>query len=448
MADFLLYRRGPKSAKLKTVTMRFTHNRDHFERSTGVNVTERDWDETKGRVRSKVAGAAGLNRKIEVVRDRFATAASRVEKAELELTTETFRAAYELLMEQVEMTGRNLEKIELTRRSIEEDLRADIARLSDELAHKQQQLIRMLNPQGTSHKLLDRVIGAYAEASREDPFAESTLANYERTKRFYTCNLPGVTVDELTAKLLTDLRDKLVKEGKRNSSIRIRFQHLKAALKHYAEEIDSNYDLKFLSKVKVGAIKKDKPSIYLTPSELAVVEEVDLVDPRLAYVRDLFLLSCYTGLRHVDLQLNETQHIHEDYVSLFAQKTKRQNDLPFSKKARTIYQRLLATDYEYKWQKVGNYTRLVQQVCEKVTLLHKEEPLSLDKNDPRTKPKYQLISSKAGRKTFINNCLLKNVRMDVVAGWVGHQSLEMIQNHYASKKAQSEAERWKIEEGF
>lgn len=447
MADFLLYLRGPKSAKLKTVTLRFTHNRVHFERSGGVNVTERDWDDAKGRVRSRVEGAAELNRKIEVVRTRFAEAASRVEKSELELTTETFRAAYEILMEQVETTTRNLGKIGLTKRSIEEDLRDEIARLEAELAQKQQLLIRLQNPHGTNHKLISSVIKLYVDASRPNPLSPNTKLNYERCKRFYNKHLPGVAVDQLTAQILNELRDKLVESGQRNSAIGVRFTQLKAALRYYAEEIDVEYNTKFLTKVKAGAVVKDKPTIYLDPQELRLVEEVELVDERLAYVRDLFLLSCYTGLRHVDLQINPAL-VRLDYVEMFAQKTKSRFALPFTKRARVIHNRLLASTYDYEWQKVSNYTRLVQQVCEKVPELHVETAISLDAEQDATKPKYQLISSKVGRKTFINNCLIKNVRMNVVAEWVGHKSLEMINNHYASKKAQSEAERWKIEEGF
>lgn len=59
-----------------------------------------------------------------------------------------------------------------------------------------------------------------------------------------------------------------------------------------------------------------------------------------------------------------------------------------------------------------------------------------------------MITSKVGRKTFINICMLAGVASDTVADWVGHKDPTMIHQHYKDHKAISEQERKKLEESF
>jgi integrase len=450
MAEIVCYLRGTSKTKPKgTVTVRFTHNREHFERATKVRVTAKDFDEGAGRVKNRATGAAGYNDEIEVMRSRFQWALSRVVNDKLDPTAANIRDAYERLLAIREPTLELNQKIAAKHQSVADSLRADITSLKAQLAAKEQQLKQHLESDGENEKLLVKLIERFVEGEREKPLARATIQNYTVLGNLIKRYLPTLRIDEVTDRVLIDLRNTLIKKGLANSSIREKFIQLKAVIKYFAEEYD--IDTRFLAKVKVAPGANDKPAIYLNPKELTELELLELPTPRARYVRDLFLLSCFTGLRHVDLHFSEAQ-IEDNYLQMFGTKTERRFDLPFTEKARAILTRMVESGYNYTPQLVGNYSNEVKAICALIPSFSKPVAISLRKPKPGekipTKPKHQFISSKVGRKTFINSCLIKGVRIEVVAEWVGHSNLEMINSHYSNKKAQSDAERHKVEAGF
>lgn len=443
MATFSYKLRGNKSEK--TVIVRFTHNKEHFERAVeDVKVLAKDFDVATGLVKQRVQNAHTLNTRIERVRARIDEALGRVKKRGLEQNVTNLRAAYTLLMEQVAVLAGD--DVSETLNDVEQDLRNAIAKLEMQLAIKQEELSSFLDARnGTSRKLLSTLVGEYATAKHDNPLAEKTKKSYVVLKNVVKQYFPLLLITDVTADTLITLRNKLTEKGMRNSSVNEYVTRLKAAIGFFADEF--GIDTRFFKKIKAITVVNDKPVIYLTPNELIDVENLVLTKPRQQHIRDLFLLSAYTGLRHVDLHFTQA-NISGGYLQFLATKTQRQVEVPFSTRATAIMARMQANGYEYEAQTVGNYSKEVRDICALVPSLNTEVVSSLLPNKSKkipTAPKYKLISSKVGRKTFINNCLINGVRIEVVAEWVGHSSMEMITNHYANKRAQSEGERYKIE---
>jgi integrase len=443
MATFSYYLKGKKQEK--TVIVRLTHNKEHFERAAKAKVLAKDFDEASGKVKQKLANALELNKQIELVRSRIEEALDRVKKRQLEPSKANVSAAYAVLMDQVAVLDNNSVKLDSFSKGVEQDIRAAITKLEAELAAKKEELaahIEMVS--GKKRKLLMTLVGEYATAKREEPLATNTQKSYLVLKNLIKQHYPTLLINEVTANTLTSLRDTLSKGGMRNSSIGEVITRLKAVIKFFAKEHD--IDTRFLADVKAGAAIQDKPVINLEPAELTELENLDLQNSRQQYIRDLFLLSCYTGLRHVDLNFTEA-NVQNGYLQFLASKTKRPVEVPFSAKASQIMARMQASSYDYNPQHVGNFSKEVKDICSLIPLLNEHVASSLipiGKSIP-TAPKYSLISSKVGRKTFINNCLIKGVRIEVVAAWVGHASLDMITNHYSNKRVQSDSERSKID---
>jgi integrase-like protein/Arm domain-containing DNA-binding protein len=69
--------------------------------------------------------------------------------------------------------------------------------------------------------------------------------------------------------------------------------------------------------------REETDSIALTPEEIGGIEKLDLSDNlRLDLIRDLFVVSCYTGLRHSDYStLFSGRNIHGDFLQKKQQKT-------------------------------------------------------------------------------------------------------------------------------
>jgi integrase len=450
MAGLYYYLRGAGGDKAKkSVIIRFQHN-GNFERATKAKVAKKDFDEARGMVKPKVAGAAEENKKIDQVRSRFLQALEWIENSKLELNLDTFKAKYQALEKILSVVEKDSfqRNAQLSRDAVAEDLHAEIAKLEDKLEKARIKLKHILHPDWNG-RLLSNAFDLYIKASRKDPLAVATIRNYNVTERLMERKYPGINVDELTKKHLEDLRDEWVKAGKANSSLNEHFIRLKAILKHYAEEVDPSLNLSQLMKVKAGTIVFDKRVIFLDAQELNALDRLVLDKPREQYIRDFFLLSCYTGLRHVDLHFSENKITSNKYLQLFAKKTKSIFSVPYLEHAEAIMERLNDNPYrkEYKKQWVGNFSDEVKQLFEKIPAMRKLEAVTLQDDSPE-KPRWELISSKVGRKTFINICMLAGVSIDTVAHWVGHNTVEMIHKHYKDHNAIGDAEREKLNIAF
>jgi integrase len=458
MAKLTYYLRGAGDDKAKkTVIVRFQHN-GNFDRATKAKVAKKDFVESTGMVRMKVPGAAEENKKIDQVRSRFLEVLSWIhndnlkhsKENERELTVDLFKATYLELERHLDVVDKDSfqHTAQLSRNAIADDLYLEIARLEGELDVARGKLNRILYP-NWDERLLSNAFELYIKASRENPLSDATVKNYGVTKRFMERSYPSLHVEELTKKHLEDMRDAWVKAGKANSSLNEHFIRLKAVLKHFAENVDPSLNLTALGKVKAGKIVFDKRVIFLDAEELDALDKLVLDKPRDQYIRDFFLLSCYTGLRHVDLHFSENKITPNKQIQIFAKKTKSVFSVPYLEHAQAIMERLKANPYreEYEKQFVGNFSGEVKQICAQIPSMLNEEDVTVQE-DSLKKPRWKLISSKAGRKTFINICMLAGVTIDTVAHWVGHTTVEMIHKHYKDHNAIGEEERKKLNKGF
>jgi integrase len=445
--SYVLRGAGGDGAK-RTVVVRFTHNSKTFDKGTEAKVAEKDFDQDAGLVKIKVKGSADENKKIDAVRSRFHETLKRLEAHQLEPTVANFRLKYGELMTQLDSFVRNESKYALLRELSIDDVRMEIRQLEEQLEEKRNKLHSLLHPnENVDQRLFSETFKQYIKFSRANKLAYNTKANWEKTQRLIERQLPGVRVEDVNLLMLHDLRDRLVAKPLRNSSIYEHFIRIKAALRHFAKHRDKTLDLEYLKDVEIGTIVNDKPVIFLQPAELDALFDLPLKSLRLQHVRDRFLLSCYTGLRHVDLHFSEDSVTGDDYIHIFAAKTQRAFSVPYLERAKELMERLKLNPYKYDKQWVGNFSADIKQLCQKLDIFQVEKPISL-KPDSERKPRWKMISSKAGRKTFINICMVNGTPIDVVAKWVGHASIDMINDHYKDYRGISDVERDRLNQGF
>jgi integrase len=450
MAGLSYYLRGAgdDTAK-KTVVVRFRHN-GNFERVTEAKVAKKDFDADAGLVKVKVDGAAELNKKIDFVRSRFLDVLSQIENDKLELNLDTFKVKYLTLEKQLEVWAKDSHKhkVQLSHNAIADDLRLKIARLEGKLEKARRKLNDVLYPAGEREaRKLFNVFEAFLATKRGKALSVATKKNYQVTKRLVEREYPGIMVQELTQQHLDDLGERYLGTDNRNSSLGEHYIRLKAVIRYFADEIDPTLDVRYLKKVKAEPAINDKPVIFLRPNELDALFYAELPDARQRYIRDLFLLSCYTGLRHVDLHFDEENVTVDDYIEVFAQKTRHKFSVPYLSRAKEVMERLKFSDYVYKPQLVGNYNTEVKEICALLPIFQGKKSVSLVPGSEK-KAHWKMITSKVGRKTFINICMLTGVASDTVADWVGHKDPTMIHQHYKDHKAMSEQERKKLEDSF
>lgn len=144
----------------------------------------------------------------------------------------------------------------------------------------------------------------------------------------------------------------------------------------------------------------------------------------LAFIRDMFVLQCLTGLRYGDVlrirMANIKGEAEGEYLEVLTQKTKAAALLPVFPLTKEIL-----TRWEYLPRpKAANqvYNRYLKDICKRAGL---SEPIEVTTDDGanvyhRTEPLYSQISSHTGRRTFASILYANGVPASKIIGFTGH----------------------------
>ena len=168
-------------------------------------------------------------------------------------------------------------------------------------------------------------------------------------------------------------------------------------------------------------------NVYMTEEELIAISKLELeFDSILDRARDWFLIGCKTGLRISDLKAlgksNISQLGEKRYINIRNQKTKNKVSIPISSLLNDI---LAKRDYHFPKfmsdQKFNDYIKEVGRLagidseCE--IKQHKNTKHDLDMG-----PKYLMMSSHTGRRTFCTNAYLAGISESWIMQISGHTS--------------------------
>jgi len=210
-----------------------------------------------------------------------------------------------------------------------------------------------------------------------------------------------------------------------NNTVGNQIKNIKAFLnwtnrKGYPVQIDT-------SRLKVF---KEKPIIvYLSQDELHKIHSLLLdVDNRLNKVRDLLILSCQTGLRISDLKRLGQEHIRDGVIKMKAHKNKNELTIPLRPEAAKI---LTKWNYDLPMISEPKYNIYIKELCQLAGINSPSEVTVYQggKKTYKKVPKYQLVTSHIGTKTFITHCLEKGISPKVVSEMTG-KSVKTIIDHY------------------
>lgn len=190
--------------------------------------------------------------------------------------------------------------------------------------------------------------------------------------------------------------------------------------------------------------------VVLTDEEIQKIESVELKDKNyLRNVRELLILSCLTGLRFGDYSKVQSQHYKvgndgESYLLLMQNKSDGYVEVPLTSRAVEVVKSLISGEvHPVSNQKMNKY---VKELCQ---IAGVDEPCEIHRFRGRektvqVKPKYEMITSHIGRRTFATNLLLKGVAAEVVMQFTGHKDYKSFSEYVnipknAQKKLVKEA---------
>lgn len=187
-------------------------------------------------------------------------------------------------------------------------------------------------------------------------------------------------------------------------------------------------DAIFYWKFKSFKKNTDAKFIYLNSYELKTISELELTSDYLDNARDWLLISCFTGQRISDFleftKKNVKTSFDYNFIEFKQNKTQKLMKIPVLAEVQSILDKRNG-DFPRKISSV-NYNLYIKDVCEKAGLV---DELFGGKTNQGTKnrkiydtyPKYKLVTSHIGRRSFATNYYGK-LDIDTLMYVTGHSS--------------------------
>lgn len=241
----------------------------------------------------------------------------------------------------------------------------------------------------------------------------------------------SATLADLNKKGLEDFYSFLCGKDYTNITIDKYMTTYKQFIKWVDESTDYNIpsDYRaFKPRIKVIA----KTVVWLTWDEVMKMHKANLYElAKHKYedadneARDIFCLSCFTGLRFSDIHNLRHSDIYDGKIHRGIIKTGEQVTIELNSHAREILERYKGMDEVYAMPRTAN------PVCNR-NIKHIAQALGIDapttisyckgnKIVYETHPKYELITMHTGRRTFICSALERGISPMVVMKWTGHK---------------------------
>ncbi len=262
---------------------------------------------------------------------------------------------------------------------------------------------------------------------RQNDWTDATYEKFEAMKNHLKDFRDGLTFEYFDEEGLLAYVDFLRDtENMKNSTIGKQISFLKWFLRWcYFRGFHENraYET-FKPKLK----STQKKVIFLTREELTQLEKCKIPEEQgyLRRVRDVFLFCCYTGLRHSDVYNLRKSDVKEDHIEVTTIKTHDSLVIELNKYSKAILDKYKDEDFEnYKVLPVISNQKMNVYLHELCKLAKIDEPIRQtyykgNERIDKVEPKYKLIGTHAGRRTFICNALSLGIPAQVVMKWTGH----------------------------
>ena len=210
----------------------------------------------------------------------------------------------------------------------------------------------------------------------------------------------------------------------KNSTISKELAALKWFLKWAKRKGYNKFSEFELFKPKIKNIQKK--IIFLNQSELKKLREFEIPEENknLEKIRDIFLFQCFTGLRYSDVFNLKKANIRENYIEVTTLKTSENLIIELNKLSKNILERYKDIEGEKALpvisnQKMNDYLKELAELAginDLVTTTYYKGNVRFEE----ITPKYALLGTHAGRRTFVCNALSLGIPPNVVMKWTGH----------------------------
>lgn len=235
-----------------------------------------------------------------------------------------------------------------------------------------------------------------------------------------------MSFEKFNEEYFSDYQRYLERKKHKNSTVAKEIAALKWFLK-WAKKKVYNKSVDFeLFKPKIKNIQKK--IIFLNQSELRKIREYEIPKEKifLEKIRDIFLFQCFTGLRYSDVFNLKKSDVKESYIEITTLKTSDNLVIELNSHSKEILEKYRNEDFignkalpVISNQKMNDYLKELAELAE-IDELVTQSYYRGNNRIEEVFPKYALLSTHAGRRTFVCNALSLGIPPQVVMKWTGH----------------------------
>lgn len=377
------------------IRMRVIYGGKRIDFTTGYRIDSSKWDSNKQRVKNGCTNklkqsASEINSDLSLYETDIQNIFKEFELLEMKPTQEQVRVRFNLKRQ-----GLNFEDIEDT---------------------KEQQ-----------KSLMDVFDEFVKESGTQNDWTDSTYEKFAAAKNHLKEFDSALTFESLTESGLIAyvnyLRDR---RNMRNSTIGKQLGFLKWFLR-WSKKKGYNNNITFET-FKPKLKTTQKKVIFLTWTELTQLKEYNIPETKkyLDRVRDVFLFQCFSGLRYSDVFNLRRSDVKENHIEVTTVKTADSLIIELNDHSKAILNKYKDVHFEHdKILPVITNQKMNDYLKELAELAGIDEPIreTYYKGNERIDeitPKYALLGTHAGRRTFICNALSLGIPAQVVMKWIGH----------------------------
>jgi integrase len=249
----------------------------------------------------------------------------------------------------------------------------------------------------------------------------------------------------------------LHKKGMRNTTVLKNYSFVRWFLRWSATKGYYNGDVHTAFKPKLkGTDGNSKEIIFLTPEEIKLLQN-HVFKPNESYleqIRDVFLFTCFCGLRYSDVAKLTRDDVKNGFIQIVTQKTVDGIRIELNKHSQTILEKYKNVEFPNNKalpvisnQKMNDYLKVLGQVCE----LNEPQRIVYFKGNIRHEevyPKWQLLTTHCGRRTFVVNALRLGIPAEVIIRWTGHSDYKAMKPYVKIVDELKEQEMSKFDSMF
>ena len=287
------------------------------------------------------------------------------------------------------------------------------------------------------HNIVTSIDEYFSENIRTGSWSEGTYNRWKVIKSHLKEWRDDMCIEDFGDESMRQYMDFLYGKNMRNTTVAKNISSLRTFLrwcrkKGYTSNSQwDDYHPRFIGN------DNDKEIIYLTQEELRSI--IDLKIPRTHYleqVRDVFLFCCFTGLRYSDVAKLRQSDVHDDYISVVTKKTSDSLRIELNDMSAAILAKYKSDDINTMALPVTSNQQMNDALKELAKMAKIDTPVRRVywvKSERREEvvPKYKLVSTHCGRKTFVVSALTLEIPSEVIIRWTGHKDLKALKPYVA-----------------